>query len=267
MIRRLTVPLLASLGLLVALAVPAAAHVTVSAESAGKGSFSVLTFHVPTEKSDADTTALKVQFPPDHPIAFVSVQPKDGWTFKVKNRKLDNPLKTADGSINEAVSEIDWSGGKIAPGEFDMFNVSAGPLPDDTDSLTFKAIQTYTDADGKTSDVAWIQEAAPGQPEPDHPAPVLKLTAAQADQGQTAMTTPDAGSSASNEKAPATPSVTATTTDAKSSSGGSDTTALAIGIAGLVIAIIALVIALTRKPKSALTTDLGAQPSARPNPN
>ena len=240
MIRRLIAPLALFAGLLVALAVPASAHVVVSADSTTKGSFAVLTFKVPNEKSDADTTGLKVQLPPDHPLAFVSVQPKAGWTINVIKKKLAKPIKSDDGVVTEAVSEIDWTGGKIIPGEFDMFNVSVGPLPTDTDSMTFKAIQTYTDATGKTSEVAWIQEAEKGQPEPQLPAPVLTLTNANA--------TPLKGSDAATPDT--TPTVTATTKApaTKSSSSGA---ALGVGIAGLVVAVIALGVALTRRPKAA----------------
>ncbi len=49
-----------------------------------------------------------------------------------------------------------------------------GPLPTNTKQLVFKAIQTYSD--GTT--VNWIQRTVKGAPEPDHPAPVLKLTKA-----------------------------------------------------------------------------------------
>ncbi len=59
----------------------------------------------------------------------------------------------------------------IAPGAFGEFVIIAGQLPD-TDSLTFKAIQTYSDG----STVSWTDVAAPGsKADLDHPAPVLDL--------------------------------------------------------------------------------------------
>ncbi|WP_374227053.1 DUF1775 domain-containing protein [Streptomyces sp. AC558_RSS880] len=63
------------------------------------------------------------------------------------------------------------SGGKIAPGQYEDFNVAFGQLPDDTGQLTFKTLQTYSD--GKI--VRWIE--AQGGQELENPAPVLKLTA------------------------------------------------------------------------------------------
>ena len=53
-------------------------------------------------------------------------------------------------------------------------HVSVGPLPQ-ADSMTFKVIQSYSDG----SQVAWIEVPAPGSSaEPEHPAPVLKLSPA-----------------------------------------------------------------------------------------
>ena len=47
----------------------------------------------------------------------------------------------------EAISKITWSGGEIKPGEFQLFTISAGPLPTDTKSLEFKAVQTYSNGE------------------------------------------------------------------------------------------------------------------------
>jgi uncharacterized protein HemX len=55
-----------------------------------------------------------------------------------------------------------------------VFRISA-KLPD-ADTVSFPATQTY--ADGAV--VKWDQPAAPGGPEPEHPAPTLALTAGQA---------------------------------------------------------------------------------------
>ena len=72
------------------------------------------------------------------------------------------------------MSTITWTAtdAGLAPGQFDLFTISAGPLPTNTSKLTFKAIQTYSD--GTT--VNWIQATVKGAPEPEHPAPVLTLT-------------------------------------------------------------------------------------------
>ena len=62
--------LLAALLVLLAVAVPAGAHVSIKPGVAKKGSFSVFSFSVPNERSTASTVELEVTFPTDHPIAF-----------------------------------------------------------------------------------------------------------------------------------------------------------------------------------------------------
>ncbi|HJQ43399.1 MAG TPA: YcnI family protein [Jatrophihabitantaceae bacterium] len=164
----------------VAMAGPAAAHVTVTAPGATKGGYAVLTFRVPNEEAKASTVELRVSLPTDTPIASVSVQPHPGWSFTTKVSKLATPIKTDDGDVTQAVSEIVWKADSAAtaikPGEFDQFNISAGPLPD-TNTLTLPAIQTYSDG----TVVRWIETQAPGSTsEPQHPAPVVTLAAANA---------------------------------------------------------------------------------------
>ena len=75
-------------GVVVAMAAPALAHVTIQPAGAPKGSFSKLTFQVPNELDNANTISVDVKFPDDHPIASVSVQPKTGWTAQVTKKPL-----------------------------------------------------------------------------------------------------------------------------------------------------------------------------------
>jgi uncharacterized protein YcnI len=185
MMKRTLIVALAAGAALVLPAASAFAHVTVNPRSATQGSYTKVAFRVPNEEDAANTTKLEVNFPPDHPIASVSVRPHPGWTYSVTKTKLANPITSDDGAISEAVTKITWTGGAIKPGEFDEFEVSLGPLPDDTDSLTFKALQTYSNGDI----VRWIDEATPGGAEPDHPAPVLTLTKAAATDGSAAAST------------------------------------------------------------------------------
>jgi uncharacterized protein YcnI len=172
-----------------ALVLPAAsafAHVTVNPKEAAQGGYAKLAFRVPNERDGVNTTRLEVNFPTDHPLASVSVRPHAGWAYTVEKTKLPTPVKSGDGDISEAVTRITWTGGTIKPGEFDEFEVSVGPLPADADSLTFKALQTY--GDGQI--VRWIEDARADGSQPDHPAPVLKLTKAATIPATTASTAP-----------------------------------------------------------------------------
>jgi len=214
---------LAAAGVLTAAGI-ASAHVTVHPESYAKGATDgVLTFRVPNEEDTASTTKVQVFLPTDHPVLGVLVSPpQDGWTAKATNTKLKTPVKTDDGTITDAVSEITWTGGKIGAGQYQDFNVAFGQLPDDTDQLTFKTLQTYSD--GKT--VRWIEEAQSGGDEPENPAPVLDLTAKGAAEGSTpAASAPASKTTGSSESA---------------SSGSSDSTARGLGIAGLVVGVLGL---------------------------
>ncbi len=204
--------------IVVSLAGPAFAHVTVQPASAAKGSYSTVSFKVPNEQESGDTTKLQVFFPTDEPLASVETQPVPGWTATVAKVKLAKPITTDDGQVTEAVASITWSGGRIRPGEFEQFPVSLGPLPSDAAKLTFKALQTY----GKDQVVRWIDVAQAGGAEPEHPAPTLTLTSAKGD--------------ASDTTASATGRVsTPGASDAAAAGDGSDNTARVLAVVGIAL--------------------------------
>jgi uncharacterized protein YcnI len=181
------------------LAAPAVAHahVSVNPREAPQGSFAVLTFRVPNERDDAATTRVEVNLPEAVAIPNVSVKPVPGWTAELERRTLDEPIAREDGDITEVVSRITWSGGEIRPGEFQEFAVSVGPLPADVERLAFPTIQTYAAGEPGEEVVRWIDEAAPGAGEPDHPVPALTLTpAASGEQPTTPTTASGAGAPA-----------------------------------------------------------------------
>ncbi len=170
-LRRTLGAALITAGLVAAVAAPASAHVTVKPDAAAKGSFSVFSFAVPNESDTASTVKVEITFPTATPIAFVSVQPVPGWTWTAETTTLAEPVESEGGEVTEVVSKITWSGGAIAPGEFQLFTVSAGPLPTKGKRVEFKAVQTYSD--GQVT--RWIEPTPKGGPEPEFPAPVLKL--------------------------------------------------------------------------------------------
>src|SRR4051794_28902040 len=94
---------------LVALAVPASAHVTIDPGTAAQGSFAKLAINVPNETDNLNTVKVDVQLPQDHPIASVAVKPKVGWTYVATKAPLATPITTDDGTLTEAVSEIVWT--------------------------------------------------------------------------------------------------------------------------------------------------------------
>jgi uncharacterized protein len=234
--KRLALLVAAVLGAVLLLAGPASAHVTVTAPGATRGgSDQLITFRVPVEKT-VDTVGLTVQFPTSTPLASVLVAPMAGWTHTEKMSKLATPIKTDDGEITTAVTQVTWTataGSGLKPGEFGEFTILAGQLPD-AGSLSFPALQRYSDG----SVVSWNQTAAPGSTEePDNPAPVLKLS----------------GSSSSGSSASDAPSVSASpAADQKSSSSdtSSNTGPTVLSIVALVVAAGALGFAFVSRARS-----------------
>jgi uncharacterized protein len=160
---------------LIATASPAFAHISVDPTRVVKGSEVVLTFHVPNESETAKTTKIEMQMPKDSPFGIVSIEPVAGWTATPTTTKLDQPIVTDDGTVDEAVTSIAWDGGSIAPGDFQDFKVMVGPVPTDVESLSFPTVQTYDD--GTT--VSWVEVASPSGAEPEHPAPDVLVVAQQ----------------------------------------------------------------------------------------
>ncbi|MGW0389460.1 YcnI family copper-binding membrane protein [Streptomyces sp. NPDC003042] len=214
-------------GAVLILSGPAFAHVSVQPGEAAKGGYATINFKVPNERDNASTTQLEVNFPIDQPLTSVMPQDIPGWTSTVEKTKLDKPLTVHGKQINEVVTKVTWSGGKIEAGKFQQFPVSVGKLPEDADQMVFKAIQTYDNNEV----VRWIEEAKEGAAEPQTPAPVLKLTAAKDSDHH------DSGDKKTDAK----------NADKKGGKGAdhghhdkaaakhSDTTARALGIAGIVI--------------------------------
>ncbi|WP_328328808.1 MULTISPECIES: YcnI family copper-binding membrane protein [unclassified Streptomyces] len=199
------------------------AHVTVQPQGdAAKGGYATIAFKVPNEQDNASTTKVEVNFPADHPLASVMPEPVPGWKVDVTTSKLPKPLTIEGKQIDKAVTKVTWTGGKIEPGQFQQFPLSVGQLPTNTDQLTFKALQTYSNKEV----VRWIEEQKPGAAEPQNPAPVLKLTPA-------ADTTDSASGATSAPGGNGAPAKTATA----SSSDGSDNTARILGVIGIVIGI------------------------------
>lgn len=227
----------AAAAILLATAIPAAAHVSVNPKEAPQGEYAKLAFRVPNERN-LSTTKLEVAFPEKQPFASVSVRPVAGWKAQVTKAKLATPVKAHDREITEAVSRITWTADSpataIQSGEFQEFEVSAGPMPEDADQVVFKALQTY--ANGEV--VRWIEEQT-GSEEPEHPAPVLKLTKAEGDDQH--------GDEASAAEAAAGDA------DAASGSGEEDEGPSPLAIAGLIAGVGGLVlgaIALLRTRKA-----------------
>ncbi|MBV8931168.1 MAG: YcnI family protein [Kutzneria sp.] len=204
----------------IATAVPASAHVTANTTAAVQGSSSKVTFRVPNEDATAGTVRVQVTLPTTTPVPGASIRPVPGWRASIETATLDKAVRENNVDVVKAVKTITWTaepGVRIGPGEFQEFDVSLESLPDDTNKLILPAVQTYDS--GRV--VSWSdQPPSDGQPEPEHPAPVITLQPKQDDSD--GMSTSDSG---------------AITTTARA---GADTVARWLGGAGLVVGALGL---------------------------
>jgi uncharacterized protein YcnI len=208
---------LIAVALVAAGAFPAAAqaHIQVTPAAVAPGDAAKFTVLVPGER-DSGTVKVELQMPRE--LLPFSYEDPAGW-----KRSL---VKAGNGSVERVV----WTGRAPSDG-FTEFSFLAG-TPDTPGALRFKALQTY--ADGTV--VRWI-----GAPDSDNPAAVVKVDASARKQ--------NAGGESGEAEAGA-PAATATAAPraAATGRGGSDTLAILLGAAGLVLGLIALTVALRRRP-------------------
>jgi len=137
---------------------PAFAHVEVQADKTQAGARNVtLTFNGEAESDSAGIRSERVVLPTGIAPGDVTLAkaPK-GWKF----------TPAADG--------FTVAGPTLKVGEDAKFAVRLARLPTDQSTLSFKTLETY--GDGNV--VRWIDLPEAGQPEPDHPAPTIKLQGA-----------------------------------------------------------------------------------------
>ncbi|MGW4337056.1 YcnI family copper-binding membrane protein [Rhodococcus koreensis] len=152
---------------LLGFAAPAAAHVHVdSAEQLSKGGYGLVRLIVPTESDDASTIGLTLTVPEGVDLTSARTLPIPGWTATVEREQSGG---------GERVSRVRWQATDPANGlktaEFGVFTLSAGPWPEDVDSVPLPTEQFYSDG----SVVSWNEVAVNAGIEPEHPAPVVTL--------------------------------------------------------------------------------------------
>ena len=159
--RMLFVPAAALFGVLL-VAGPAWAHSEFDPDEAGTGKVVQLQLSVENEQADAGTTQVQLFFPEGVAITLVDLPAVAGWTTAVEG-----------GAIGAPVTSVTWSRPTASPDENPLLPLTIGPMPADPVRLQFKALQTYSNGEVER----WIEDWPAGAPEPDHPAPVLEVTA------------------------------------------------------------------------------------------
>jgi uncharacterized protein YcnI len=131
--------LIGTSALLLLIAGPAWAHVTVSPEEAAPDSFATLNFQVPHGCDGSATVSLSVQIP----AGVVSVKPqvKPGWEITIEEGTLPEPVDYFGETLTEGVLSVTWTGGPLEDQYMDMFGMSV-KLPNTEGPIFFPAIQT-----------------------------------------------------------------------------------------------------------------------------
>lgn len=210
------------------------AHITLNPNEWEAGGFARFALRVPTEREDASTTEVTVRFPEN--VTSASFMPAPGWRRTVEMEPLEEPIEEeGEEPITERLASVTWSGGEIRPGEFMEFGISF-QVPEDADELLFPSLQTYSSGEV----VRWID------PSPDAEAPAPRVTALPpAEEGEEEA--PAAAPEATTEEEGAEAAAPASGDD----DDGRANLALAFGIAGLLAGLVALAVAIFRRPRTA----------------
>ena len=208
----------------------AVAHVTIQPGEWEAGAFARMALRVPNERDDAETTSVTVQFPES--VLTARFQAHPFCEREVEREELDQPVE----EITERIVSVKWTcDPAIAVDGFEEFGMSF-QIPEDTqtgDEILFPAVQVYSSGE----EVGWVDP----DPEADLPAPRIVVVAPE----EEAEPAPAATTTEATEEAAAVPAVSADDDDDDSMA----TIAIVFGIAGLAAGLIALGVALFRKPK------------------
>ena len=219
--------LLCFLAAAVAFPAAAAAHVTIQPSEWEPGAFATMVVRVPNESDAAATTSISMQFPEE--VLTARFQPHPICDREVEMAPLDQPVE----DITERIARVTWTCDPgIRVGEFDEFGVSF-QVPEDAaegDELLFPTVQVYSDGEER----GWVDP----DPEAESPAPRVTVIAAEEEEEaeEPAATTDDEAA------------VPAVSTDGDDD--GMATVAIVLAVIGLAAGLIALGVALFRKPRA-----------------
>jgi uncharacterized protein YcnI len=156
-----------------ALPAAAAAHISLHPNEIPAGAFVTLNVRVPGEQPDAYAYKVVMQMPPG--FTDVDLENVPGWTARETITNLRKPLQTADGPVDQVVSEVSWTGdrstlGRLQNGYFMQFPLEL-TIPSELagHSLSFKTVEYYSNGDN----AYWI-----GPPSATYPAPTVNITRA-----------------------------------------------------------------------------------------
>ncbi len=205
----------------------AAAHVTIQPGEWEPGAFATMAVRVPNERDDAETTSVTVQFPEE--ILTARFKPHPLCEREVEMEELAEPVE----DITERIVSVTWTCDPAIPADgFDEFGISLR-VPEDAaegDEFLFPTQQVYSSGE----EVGWVDP----DPDGDTPAPRITVVAPEEEEAEEPAAT--------TEEEAAVPAVSTDDDD-----DGMATVAIILAIVGLAAGLIALGVALFRKPRTA----------------
>jgi len=151
-------------------------HAALSPSEAVNGTTVKVAITIPHGCDGAATDTVIVKLPE----GFVSAKPqvKAGWTLEITRGDYQKAYEVHGSDVTSGATEVKWSGGSVPDDAFDEFVIRGSVQGLEAGgSLPFRVTQMCG-----TASVSWDQIATDGQ-DPhslEHPAPVLKVTVAEA---------------------------------------------------------------------------------------
>ncbi|MBM3530430.1 MAG: DUF1775 domain-containing protein [Alphaproteobacteria bacterium] len=162
--------LVSAVAIAVAAMSSANAHVTLERQEAHVGAPYKGVLRVPHGCEGTATVTLRVRIPSG--VIGVKPMPKPGWTLTTVTSKYSKTYKLYHRDVSEGVTEINWSGGKLADAWYDEFTFIA-VLASDLEAgktIHFPVVQECEKGVHR-----WIEIPAAGKSRSDYPEPAPEL--------------------------------------------------------------------------------------------
>jgi uncharacterized protein YcnI len=147
----------------------ATAHVGTNPGTAPAGQTSLIAFGVGHGCEGSPTTSVSIRIPAG--VTSAKPRPKAGWRISIRKGRLPRPVKDfAGNTVTRGVLDVTWSGGRLVDDYFDTFELSLGMPNTPGKTLWFPTVQRCVRGVHR-----WIAIPKKGKPEPEEPAPGVRL--------------------------------------------------------------------------------------------
>jgi uncharacterized protein YcnI len=147
----------------------ASAHITLETEEAAAGSSYKAVLRVPHGCDGSATVRITVKIPEG--VIGVKPMPHPGWKLDIVTGKYARAYDYYGSKLDQGVTEISWSGGNLPDAYYDEFvfrGMLVADLPEGV--IYFPVVQECEKGVDR-----WIEIPEAGKPEPEGPAPGVKV--------------------------------------------------------------------------------------------